>query len=43
MIEVQNDLGYQGYAPVASLDTQNAERHRLDYINSQQQAAQKLV
>ena len=43
LVEVQNDLGYQGYAPVASLDTQNAEKHRLDYVDSQQQAAQKLV
>jgi hypothetical protein len=43
LIEVQNDLGYQGYAPVASLDTRNAERHRLGYVAGQQTAAQKLV
>ena len=43
LVEVQNDLGYQGYAPVASLDTQNAEKHRLDYVASQQPAARKLI
>ncbi len=43
LLGVQNDLGYQGYAPVASLDTATAERHRLDYIRSQQPAAAKLV
>jgi hypothetical protein len=43
LVEVQNDLGYQGYAPVASLDTQHAEQNRLDYVRSQQPAAQKLV
>lgn len=29
---IQNDLGYPGYAPVASDDTQNADRNRLEYI-----------
>jgi len=29
---VQNDLGYQGYAPIASLDTQNADDNRADYV-----------
>jgi len=43
LVEVQNDLGYQGYAPVASPDTQRAEQNRLDYVRSQQPAAQKLV
>ncbi len=43
LVGVQNDLGYQGYAPVASLDTEHAERNRLDYISGQQAAAQKLV
>jgi hypothetical protein len=43
LVEVQNDLGYQGYAPVASLDTQHAEQNRLDYIRGQQAAAQKLI
>jgi hypothetical protein len=43
LVEVQNDLGYQGYAPVASLDTQHAEENRLDYVRSQKSAAQKLV
>jgi hypothetical protein len=32
---VQNDLGYQGYAPIASLDTDNADRNRADYIKNQ--------
>lgn len=32
---VQNDLGYQGYAPIASLDTANADRNRADYIKNQ--------
>lgn len=36
---VQNDLGYQGIAPVASVDTQEAERHRAQYILSQPAAA----
>jgi len=29
---VQNDLGCQGYAPIASLDTQNADDNRADYV-----------
>src|SRR5258705_672425 len=40
---VQNDLGYQGYAPVASVDTENADCHREDYVRNQQEAAQALV
>jgi hypothetical protein len=43
LVEVQNDLGYQGYAPVASLDTQHAEQNRLDYIRGQHSAAQRLI
>jgi hypothetical protein len=40
---VQNDLGYQGYAPVASVDTENADRNRVDYVNNQPEAAKALV
>jgi hypothetical protein len=36
---VQNDLGYQGYAPVASNDTDNADRNREDYVMNQSAAA----
>ena len=43
LVEVQNDLGYQGDAPVASLDTQNADRHRRDYVEAQPEAAQMLL
>jgi hypothetical protein len=32
LIAVQNDLGYEGYAPVASNDTEDAERNRDDYL-----------
>lgn len=40
---VQNDLGYQGYAPVASDDTKNADCNREDYVNNQQKAAAALI
>ena len=43
LLEVQNDLGYQGEAPVASLDTQIAEEHRVDYGDTQKSAARKLI
>ena len=42
-VGVQNDLGYQGYAPVASVDTENADRNRVDYVNNQPEAAKALV
>jgi hypothetical protein len=29
---VQNDLGYQGYAPIASVDTDKADTNREDYV-----------
>jgi hypothetical protein len=32
---VQNDLGYQGYAPIASVDTDNADRNRERYVANQ--------
>ncbi|MGA2044447.1 MAG: hypothetical protein ABSG83_13875 [Roseiarcus sp.] len=32
---VQNDLGYQGYAPVASRDTENADANREDFVRNQ--------
>jgi hypothetical protein len=40
---VQNDLGYQGYAPVASNDTKNADTNREDYVTNQQRAAATLI
>jgi hypothetical protein len=40
---VQNDLGYQGYAPVASDDTKNADSNREDYVNNQKKAAAALI
>jgi hypothetical protein len=43
LLGVQNDLGYQGYAPVASLDTKHAEENRIEYRRSQKAAAQQLV
>ena len=36
---VQNDLGYQGYAPIASLDTDHADSNREDYVRNQPKAA----
>jgi hypothetical protein len=36
---VQNGLGYQGYAPIASNDTNNADTHRVSYIEHQQKEA----
>jgi hypothetical protein len=35
---VQNDLGYQGYAPIASLDTDHADTNREDYVQHQPKA-----
>ena len=35
---VQNDLGYQGYAPIASVDTDNADTNREDYVLHQPKA-----
>src|SRR5271156_3082179 len=35
LVGVQNDLGYQGYAPVASNDTANADKNREDYVANQ--------
>ena len=43
LIGVQNDLGYQGYAPIASVDTDNASRNRETYVDSQREAAKALV
>jgi hypothetical protein len=43
LVEVQNDLGYQGYAPVASNDTDDADSHRRDYVQNQRAAAAALV
>jgi hypothetical protein len=38
LIGVQNDLGYQGYAPIASLDTDHADSNREDYVQNQPKA-----
>jgi hypothetical protein len=38
-VGVQNDFGSQGYAPVASFDTQEADLHREQYVQSQPAAA----
>jgi len=43
LVGVQNDLGYQGYAPVASNDTANADKNREDYVANQSKAAAALV
>jgi hypothetical protein len=43
LLGVQNDLGYQGYAPVASNDTENAEINRAEYVHNQSRAAAALV
>lgn len=40
---VQNDLGYQGYAPIASVDTENADKNRTDYVEHQPKAAKALL
>jgi hypothetical protein len=40
---LQNGLGYQGYAPVASNDTDNADCNREDYVNNQPKAAATLI
>jgi hypothetical protein len=40
---VQNDLGYQGYAPVASNDTENADRNRRAYADEEPEAAKALL
>jgi hypothetical protein len=43
LVELQNDLGYQGYAPIASNDTKNADKNRDCYIQNQPHAAAKLI
>jgi len=43
IVELQNDLGYQGYAPVASNDTANAARNRQAYVREQSEAASALI
>ena len=40
---LQNDLGYQGYAPVASTDTENADVNRADYLAHQTAAVPQLL
>ena len=43
LCKLQNELGYQGYAPVASNDTENADKNRNAYITDQRDAAQALL
>jgi hypothetical protein len=43
LVEVQNDLGYQGCAPVASRDTKNANENRVAYVRDQSDAAAALL
>jgi hypothetical protein len=43
LCKVQNDFGYQGYAPVASIDTINADASRDDFIGSPQRNAAALA
>ena len=40
---IQNDLGYQGYAPVASNDTANADSNLAAYVRSQGETASALI
>jgi hypothetical protein len=42
LCSVQNDLGYQGYAPVASYDTYIADTNRNAYVQAHPDAAQAL-
>ena len=43
LCRLQNELGYQGYAPVASNDTENADKNRNAYVTDQRDAAQALL
>lgn len=43
LIGLQYHLGYQGYAPVASNDTQNADINREDYVQQESTAAAALL
>ena len=43
LCRLQNELGYQGYAPVASNDTENADKNRNAYVTNQRDAAQALL
>jgi len=43
LCSVQNDLGSQGYAPVASNDTKNADANRAAYVQGQPHAAGALL
>jgi hypothetical protein len=40
---LQNGLGCQGYAPVASNDTDNADKHRNAYVRDQPDVAHSLL
>ena len=43
LVTVQNDLGYQGYAPIASCDTQNADKHRAAFVSEELVAVKALL
>jgi hypothetical protein len=43
LVSVQNDLGAQGEAPVASNDTRNAEFNRTVFLTRRPAAAQRLL
>ena len=43
LVGVQNDLGYQGYAPIASVDTDNADRNRERYVRSSARGRQSAA
>jgi len=43
LCKLQNELGYQGYAPVASNDTESADKNRNAYVTDQRDAAQALL
>ena len=43
LCKLQNEFGYQGYAPVASNDTENADKNRNAYVTDQRDAAQALL
>jgi hypothetical protein len=40
---VRNDLGYQGYAPVGSRDTQNADQNRAAFVRNEGDAVKALL
>ncbi|MEJ0092068.1 MAG: hypothetical protein WDN46_01090 [Methylocella sp.] len=41
LLKVQNCLGSQGIAPVASLDAENAERNRAEFLMSRKNSSSR--